>query len=863
MIDGNLMTPEKDIPPRTLYNRLVLIILTLLVAVRITAAPLWFEPYKATLPDGKTLNLFMSGDEFFNWLHDTLGYPVKQAGDGWFYYMQQNDSIFTFTGYRADVFDPLSIPGIKPVSIPSNTKRIREEFYRNLDRENEKTGLRGDTKFSGVFNNLVIYIKFSDQSDFTTSRSTYDTRLNSLTTASVRHYYKEVSYDKVDMISYHAPGAPTENICYTDIYPRDYYRPSSASNPDGYTTSAEKTSREHNLLARTVKYIDDNFQKPSGVNFDSDGDGRFDNVAFIIRGTSDAWNDLLWPHRWSLYTLTANLWGKRVYGYTLQLEAVSVKTFTHEMFHALGAPDLYHYESDGISPAGNWDLMNSGGGHMLSWMKAKYGGWISSIPEITQSGTYTLLPLTSPIRNSFRIKSPYSSDQYVVLEYRYRTGLYESTLPSSGIIISRIDTRYRGNAQGPPDEVYVFRPGGTPTANGTVNSATFSDLLGRTSFNETTNPYPFLQDGSKAGIFIRDIKYYTDSMTFTVDMDMPTNLEIVPMQDSELRLNWSGPDGKPFLVAVSSTNEDLTPGSAPAYSPGDPIGSNGTILYKGTSSIISHTSLGSDELYYYSIWTILDEANGVYSIPLKGQQRTGIYTINALPHREEFSAVAAGTLPRGWKTQGGDSQWDPVTSSTGDEAVVFRNMGSESQWFYTPGFYLTSQKTYMITFRYRNHVEGNRERLTLYAGTDRHNNGLINTTLYYDSKVEYSDYVIARAIFKPQIDAVHYFGMISTLTAGGIEFDDFKIERVPATTRKLSKPVQFYPNPTTGKIIVPAEELTTVSVHTTGGTLLFTKIIEGTSEIDLSHLNSGIYVIKFSGKSETSSSRLVITYQLP
>ena len=56
-----------------------------------------------------------------------------------------------------------------------------------------------------------------------------------------------------------------------------------------------------------------------------------------------------------------------MYDYTFQPETqVNVKTLCHEMFHALGAPDLYHYDDNGlnISPAGSWDLMESGGGHM-------------------------------------------------------------------------------------------------------------------------------------------------------------------------------------------------------------------------------------------------------------------------------------------------------------------------------------------------------------------------------------------------------------------------------------------------------------------------------------------------------------------
>ena len=75
------------------------------------------------------------------------------------------------------------------------------------------------------------------------------------------------------------------------------------------------------------------------------------------------------------------------------LSSSGVGVLCHEMFHSLGAPDLYHYTSDGISPVGSWDLMENNANppqHMGAYMKYKYGNWISTIPTISTSGTYTL-----------------------------------------------------------------------------------------------------------------------------------------------------------------------------------------------------------------------------------------------------------------------------------------------------------------------------------------------------------------------------------------------------------------------------------------------------------------------------------------
>jgi hypothetical protein len=92
------------------------------------------------------------------------------------------------------------------------------------------------------------------------------------------------------------------------------------------------------------------------------------------------------------------------------------------------------------------------------------------------------------------------------VEFRKKTGTFESSIPGSGLLVYRIDTSVGdGNADGPPDEVYIYRPGGTTTVNGTVNSANFSTEVGRTRINSSTNPAPFLQDGSAGNLYLCEI----------------------------------------------------------------------------------------------------------------------------------------------------------------------------------------------------------------------------------------------------------------------------------------------------------------------------------------------------------------------
>ena len=141
-------------------------------------------------------------------------------------------------------------------------------------------------------------------------------------------------------------------------------------------------------------------------------------------------------------------------------------------------------------------------------MKHEYGGWIASIPEITPDGSlYTLNPLTSSTGQCYKIASN-SPTEYFVVEYRRDTGTFESSLPGSGLLVYRINTSVsvsNGNIYGPPDRVYIYRPGGTTLADGNWYAANFSSDVGRTAIDDTTNPSSFLSDGSPGGLYIYDI----------------------------------------------------------------------------------------------------------------------------------------------------------------------------------------------------------------------------------------------------------------------------------------------------------------------------------------------------------------------
>lgn len=486
-------------------------------------------PVTIKQPDGKELNIYATGDEFHNWLHDKNGFTIIQnPKTGYYCYAILNNEEIIASKYIVGETDP-QIVGLKPnINIsPDKILAKRNEFLLNTPKKivTSKSVVKSTLKSTQTLNNIVVYIRFADQTEFPANQATYTSMFNNTSTGanSVRNYFKEATYDDLDIsTTFYPTNNGTTIISYQDNHIRDYYVPHSAANDSGYTS---QSSREHALLQNAISFVES--QIPSSLNLDYDSDGYVDNICFIVRGGTTAWNTLLWPHRWSLWSVRDSLNGARVYDYNLQLEdhmsGSGVGVLCHEMYHTLGAPDLYHYNGDGMDPVGDWDLMEHTKNppqHMGAYMKSEYGGWITSIPEITASGSYTLNPITSSSNNCYKI--PISgSTEYLILEYRRKTGAFESSLPNSGLIVYRINESYHGNSSGSgaggvSDEVYVFRLNGSTSNKGDNSNAYLSSNSGRTVFHNSSNPNCFISNGSLGNIYIKNISTAGSTISFDI-----------------------------------------------------------------------------------------------------------------------------------------------------------------------------------------------------------------------------------------------------------------------------------------------------------------------------------------------------------
>ncbi|MDR3047047.1 MAG: T9SS type A sorting domain-containing protein [Bacteroidales bacterium] len=509
-------------------------------------------PIETKQPDGTVIQCFMTGDEYYLRVHDANNFTIiREPHTGWLVYAQLENDKLVSSGYKIGTVNPADV-GLTPgIDISTAQKTLlRDNFYQNTPQKpnlpNHSNKNRSENSIrTGTLNNLVIYIRFADDSEFTRTKSSFESYFNNPSpNTSLYSYFRDISDQKFWIISSFYPETTDSIIVsYQDSHNRNYFLPfDSVTNPDGYATEGpDRRLREHTLLHDALIAVQFQIESAfTSADLDYDLDDFIDNICFVVKGNASDWNTLLWPHRWSLYTYNYEenpmyILGKLVWDYNLILENHMLtasngkqSVLIHETYHTLSAPDLYRYSNDDITPVGKWDVMASNNIPTQSssaYVSMKYGYFLDSVPEITMSGTYAVYHIwdRTPGHNiAYRIKSPTSTEEEeIYLEYRKRVGVpAESGVPGEGIVIYRINPNIHGNSDGSPDEIYVYRPNASDNhTNGSLNSANFRSQNFRVTFSNTSNPPCFLTDNSLGfdEIVIDEISASgADSMTFRI-----------------------------------------------------------------------------------------------------------------------------------------------------------------------------------------------------------------------------------------------------------------------------------------------------------------------------------------------------------
>ena len=319
----------------------------------INAAYLRDIPSPLIQPDGSRIELLRSGDEYHNWLHDHNGFTVLQSPQTGFYVYAEKRGSELVAGTKVVGHEDPKAAGLTP------NLNINEEQYLRIRESMGRDSQRLGPPLQGTMNNIVIYVRFSDQEEFNLLTATEESRFNSTDPAvpSVRGYYRENSYQALDIVTHFLPNqnGPTI-ISFQDSHPQAYYTPHNpVTNPLGYIDNDEiqqSTPREQALFAAAINHVSG--MLPPGIDWDVNDDGMVDNLCLFIRGGGTG--RILYPHQ-SVRSGLPNLGGLVVSNCNINIEQRGqIGVICHELGHTLGAPDLYSHNTS-FPPVSIWDVM--------------------------------------------------------------------------------------------------------------------------------------------------------------------------------------------------------------------------------------------------------------------------------------------------------------------------------------------------------------------------------------------------------------------------------------------------------------------------------------------------------------------------
>jgi len=323
-----------------------------------------------------------------------------------------------------------------------------------------------NSEITGSFKALAVLINFSDKPSVV-DPTNFDTLLFVNQQGSVRHYYNEMSFNQLDIVTVNLPSA-TGWVTAPQTYA--YYC-------DGQNGTGSYPQNSQKLCEDIVDLIDPVIDFSQ---YDNNGDGYVDALILIHTGPGaelfggDS-TDYIWSHKWSVSPRSKD--GVSIYEYTIQPEYwlspgdITCGVFCHELGHIFGLPDLYDRDisSNGV---GRWSLMSYGswlGPSGLGSVPAGLDAWsrielgFNNYTNISSNSNGVSIANVSQGGPIYRLWSSGTiASEYFLVENRQKTG-YDSYLPSDGLLIWHIDETQAGAFNSNNDDEWY--PGYTSNGN--------------------------------------------------------------------------------------------------------------------------------------------------------------------------------------------------------------------------------------------------------------------------------------------------------------------------------------------------------------------------------------------------------------
>ena len=390
---------------------------------------------------------------------------------------------------------------------------------------------------SGTFNAIFLFVEFTDQGA-QVALSSFDDLLFSTSSGSMRHYYDEISYGNLDLITADMPSSLSW-VNAPESY--DYY-------VDGQNGFGNYPANAQGLTRDLVELVD---PVVDFSDYDNDGDGYVDALFIVHTGSGAEFtgsDDDIWSHAWAIPNggyLTDD--GVRALRYGMQPEFwnspgdMTIGVYVHEMGHSVfGLPDVYDRDNSSAG-LGDWSLMAGGSwngslGDSPAWPDAWNHiqmGYVTPTTVTTDLISESITAMTNQpdVYKMWKDGSPGS--EYFLVQNRQRAG-YDSALPSDGLLIWHVDETassqndnewYPGNTNSGNYLVALEQADGDWDLEKGSNSGDSADPFpgsaNNTQFNFASTPNSNSYSGDVTNVTVENISASANTMTADLLLSAP------------------------------------------------------------------------------------------------------------------------------------------------------------------------------------------------------------------------------------------------------------------------------------------------------------------------------------------------------
>ncbi len=672
----------------------------------VQASPFRDRPVQFTQPDGTTVQLSGTGDEFYAVFETLDGFTVAfdEALKAYCFAAPGAEGQLVSTGQQVHLADPaaLGLPKHLRVSKEVRARQVSERWQRwdaGMQIQNRweaiKTARReyeaaiklgpqpAPPSFTttGVKIGLTLLIDFDDdpatvpQGEIVNfcNGNNYSGFGNN---GSVKKYFQDNSNGL---------------LTYSNVVTIYIRIPASLHLKSWYNDTTQDFGRQGNLLVRDAvavmkalpNYTSQILPTFQDVTVDANNQVVAFNV-FFAGADSGRWSYGLWPHSWSLQQVGAqelSPGGKSVYRYQITNigNSLELGTFCHENGHMLcGLPDVYDYDGDSRGGAGVFCLMNSGGhgsnpAQICAYLK-RASGWATTT-ELTSASSLTATVSATAgtdFNHFYRYQKPGVSTEYFLVECRNASGR-DANLPASGVAIWHIDElgnkndqRMAPNTLHQNYEVTLVQADNDWDFELDVNSGDSADLYYSgniaagyaNELSDTSSPNAHWWDGSASGVLFRSFTAQGTTMSFQVGQ-ANTAPQITAQPQSQT------------VIANTSVSFSVTAMGAPVLT---------YQWYRNTAPInaanaATYTIANATEADQGNYWVRV--SNGLGSADSQPATLTVVQGVSL--------AAALDTTGLVWTT-GGDGPWMGETTTTHDGTDAAQSMTishNEESWLET------------------------------------------------------------------------------------------------------------------------------------------------------------------------------------